>query len=60
VSRPTFLTVPRFALSLVLGEFARSSVLAGQRAMPTVLEGAGFDFTHRTLDDALRAALARE
>src|SRR5688572_5170204 len=32
VSRPTVLPVPRFAISLVLGEFGRSSVLAGQRA----------------------------
>jgi uncharacterized protein (TIGR01777 family) len=59
VSRPTFLPVPRFAISLVLGEFGRSSVLAGQRAVPTVLQDAGFPFTHTTLDDALRAALGR-
>jgi uncharacterized protein len=58
VSRPTLLTVPRFAISLALGEFGRSSVLAGQRALPTVLENAGFTFTDTTLDDALRRALA--
>jgi uncharacterized protein (TIGR01777 family) len=58
VSRPTVLTVPRFAISLALGEFGRSSVLAGQRALPTVLQGAGFTFTHTTLDEALRAALS--
>jgi uncharacterized protein (TIGR01777 family) len=56
VSRPTFLTVPRFAISLALGEFGRSSVLAGQRAIPEVLQKAGFTFRHQTLDDALRAA----
>jgi len=56
VSRPTFLTVPRFAISLALGEFGRSSVLAGQRALPAVLHKAGFTFRHPTLDDALRAA----
>jgi NAD dependent epimerase/dehydratase family enzyme len=58
VSRPTLLTVPRFAISLVLGEFGRSSVLAGQRALPKVLQSAGFTFTDTTLDDALRVALA--
>ena len=58
VSRPTVLAVPGFAISLALGEFGRSSVLAGQRALPTVLQEAGFAFTHTTLDDALRAALA--
>jgi uncharacterized protein len=58
VSRPTVLAVPGFAISLALGEFGRSSVLAGQRALPTVLQEAGFAFTHTTLDDAFRAALA--
>lgn len=57
LSRPTFLTVPRFAISLALGEFGRSSVLAGQQALPAALEQAGFRFTHPTLDDALTAAL---
>jgi uncharacterized protein len=60
VHRPTFLAVPRFAISLALGEFGRSSVLAGQRAVPKVLETAGFTFSYRTLDDALKAALADE
>jgi uncharacterized protein len=58
VSRPTLLSVPRFAISLALGEFGRSSVLGGRRALPTVLEDAGFTFTDTTLDDALRTALA--
>jgi uncharacterized protein (TIGR01777 family) len=58
LSRPTVLTVPRFAVSLGLGEFGRSSVLAGQRAVPAVLQANGFTFTHDTVDDALRAALA--
>ena len=56
--RPTVLAVPAFALSLALGEFGRSSVLGGQRALPTKLTGSGFAFTHIHLDSALRAALA--
>jgi uncharacterized protein len=59
VRRPTVLTVPGFALSAVLGEFARSSVLGGQRASSRKLTGAGFTFTHTRLDQALRTALAR-
>jgi NAD dependent epimerase/dehydratase family enzyme len=43
----------------VLGEFARSSVLGGQRASSAKLTGAGFTFTHTRLDQALRTALAR-
>ena len=59
VRRPTVLPVPGFVLSTVLGEFARSSVLGGQRASSEKLTGAGFTFTHTRLDQALRAALAR-
>jgi uncharacterized protein (TIGR01777 family) len=56
--RPTVLPVPRFALSLVLGEFGRSSVLGGQRALPEKLTGSGFRYTHPDLESALRSALA--
>ncbi len=59
VHRPAVLPVPGPVLSLVLGEFGRSSVLAGQRAVPRVLERAGYRWTHPDLDDALRAALQR-
>ncbi len=59
VRRPTVLAVPAFVLSTVLGEFARSSVLGGQRASSAKLTGAGFTFTHTRLDEALRTALAR-
>ena len=48
-----------FAISAVLGEFARSSILGGQRASSAKLTGAGFSFTHTRLDQALRTALAR-
>jgi uncharacterized protein (TIGR01777 family) len=57
VHRPTVLTVPRVAVSLGLGEFGRSSVLAGQNAIPARLLEAGFTFTDRDLDDALRKAV---
>jgi len=59
VHRPAVLAVPRPAISLVLGEFGRSGVLAGQRAVPAKLEAAGYRFTHSTLDAALAEALAR-
>jgi uncharacterized protein (TIGR01777 family) len=59
VHRPTVLPVPGFVLSLALGEFARSSVLGGQKALSTKLTAAGFTFTHTSLEQALREALAR-
>jgi uncharacterized protein len=54
--RPAVLPVPGFGLRIVLGEFAEDA-LAGQRALPAVLEGAGFAFAHPDLESALRAAL---
>lgn len=57
--RPTVLPVPAFALKLALGEFGRSSVVGGQRALPTRLQESGYRFTHTDLPSALRAALAK-
>ena len=57
--RPTPLPVPGFAVSLGLGEFGRSSVLGGRRAVPQKLLDSGFTFAHLDLDGALRAALTR-
>ncbi|MGZ4547362.1 MAG: TIGR01777 family oxidoreductase [Blastococcus sp.] len=57
--RPTLLPVPAFALELALGEFGRSSVIGGQRALPVRLQESGYAFTHADLASALRAALAR-
>ncbi|SNS44800.1 hypothetical protein SAMN06893096_104160 [Geodermatophilus pulveris] len=59
VHRPAVLPVPGPVIALALGEFGRSSVLAGQRALPAALERAGYRWTHRDLDAALRAALQR-
>ena len=56
--RPTVLPVPSIALTLALGEFGRSSVVGGQRALPVRLQESGFRFTHADLPSALRAALA--
>jgi uncharacterized protein (TIGR01777 family) len=58
VHRPTVLPVPAFALSLALGEFGRSSVLGGQRAVPAKLLDSGYTFADTDLEQALRAALA--
>ncbi|VEG56338.1 TIGR01777 family protein [Mycolicibacterium aurum] len=59
VNRPTALMVPGFALRAALGEFADEGVLGGQRAIPAALEGAGFEFHHNTIGEALAFATAR-
>jgi uncharacterized protein (TIGR01777 family) len=58
VNRSTRLTAPRFAVRAALGEFADEALLTGQRAIPAVLEGAGFEFHHNTVGEALRYATA--
>jgi uncharacterized protein (TIGR01777 family) len=56
VHRPAPWKVPKFALKLVVGEFAEE-IVNGQRAVPAKLEDAGFVFSHATLAEALRAEL---
>ncbi len=58
-ARPTPWIVPGFAVSALVGEFAREAVLTGQRAVPKVLTDAGFDFRHRTIEDALGYAFGQ-
>ena len=58
VNRPTPLTVPGFAVRILLGEFADEGVLGGQRAIPAALERAGFRFHHNTVGEALAYATA--
>lgn len=56
--RPAVLPAPAFALRLVLGQMADEALLASQRAMPSRLICAGFQFTHSTVDEALATILA--
>lgn len=56
LGKPAPWVIPGFALNFVFGaEMARDAMLAGQRALPRVLEGAGFSFRHATLRAALAA-----
>lgn len=57
LGRPTVLPAPAFALKAVLGEFS-TEVLGSSRVMPEVLESRGFPFADRTIESAIRAALA--
>jgi len=55
--RPTVARVPGFALRLPLRAFAED-LLGGQRVVPRRLLAAGFGFTHREFEPALRETLA--
>lgn len=58
VGRPAPWVVPGFALRAMLGEFADEGALAGQRALPHVLEQHDFTFLHPSVHAALAAAVA--
>ncbi|MEI6254721.1 MAG: TIGR01777 family oxidoreductase [Mycobacteriaceae bacterium] len=57
LKRPAPWLVPGFALKALLGEFAEEGLLGGQRAIPAVLERAGFQFNHNTIGEALSYAI---
>lgn len=60
LGRPTLLAVPAFGPKLLLGtELAEELLFTSMRVAPTALEGAGYQFQHRELPSALRAALGR-
>ena len=56
LNRPAFLPVPAFVLKILLGEMAEL-LLGGQRVMPAKIESAGFEYTFRTLEEALNDVL---
>jgi uncharacterized protein (TIGR01777 family) len=57
--RPTALPVPAAGLRLIFGSMADNTLLASQRMTPKRLAGAGFEFRHPRLEEALRFELTR-
>ena len=57
--RPSVLPVPAFALEALFGTMADNTILASQRVVPKRLAGAGFEFRHPRLEEALRFELRR-
>jgi uncharacterized protein len=57
--RPAVVPIPAFALELAFGRMARHTILADQRVVPKRLAGAGFEFRHPRLEEALRFELTR-
>jgi uncharacterized protein (TIGR01777 family) len=59
LGRPALGRVPAAVVNWLLGEMGRSTLLTSQRVRPRRLMEAGFEFTHPTLEQSLRAELAR-
>jgi len=58
LSRPAWLSVPRFGPRLLLGsELADALLFTSARVLPSVLESSGFAFSHATLGEGLRHVL---
>ena len=59
--RPAALPIPRFISKVPfgVGDLVESLLFTSARVRPTVLESAGFEFTHSHLEGALRAVLGR-
>jgi len=54
LGRPSFVPAPAFAMRLALGELADALILGGQRVLPARVQALGYEFTHETLEPALR------
>jgi uncharacterized protein (TIGR01777 family) len=59
VHRPAIAPVPKFALRILLGEFADDGAVMSSRVLPGVLQQAGFGYVHPDLDSILRASFDR-
>ncbi len=57
MKRPSWLPVPGFALSLLLGEMGKELILSGQRAIPNRLLESGYEFLYARAEPALREML---
>ncbi|MFW6174919.1 MAG: TIGR01777 family oxidoreductase [Chloroflexota bacterium] len=57
LNRPALAWVPAAILRVTFGEMASELLLSSQRAVPSKLQAAGFEFQHTDIESALRAAL---
>lgn len=57
--RPTFLSVPAFAVRLIFGEMGEALLLSSQRVEPRRLQDSGFTFQFPDFETSLRRLLGR-
>jgi uncharacterized protein (TIGR01777 family) len=56
--RPTFLPLPEFAISMIMGEMGEELLLTSERVIPKRLLDAGFEFAYPDLRPAIEHATA--
>lgn len=56
--RPTFIPLPEFAVSMLMGEMGDALLLTSTKVIPKRLEDAGFEFKYPDLKGALEHALS--
>jgi uncharacterized protein (TIGR01777 family) len=54
MKKPALFPVPAFVLKAIFGEMAKETILGSQRAVPSVLVGAGFEFNKPTIRESLQ------
>jgi len=59
LSRPSFATMPAFAIRLLFGEMGEALMLDSTRVVPAKLTAANFQFHHEHLEPALRHLLEK-
>jgi hypothetical protein len=59
LGRPSFLTVPAFAIKLALGEMGNELLLQGTKALPKRLLEEGFDFHYTDIAESLNDILKK-
>jgi NAD dependent epimerase/dehydratase family enzyme len=58
MNRPFVVRAPEWAMKVVLGRDATEAILTSDADVaPAVLEASGFEFAHRTVEEAVAAAV---
>ena len=57
--RPAIAPIPGFTMRILFGELAKPLLIEGQRVLPKRLKESGYEFTHNTLEEALRDSLGK-
>lgn len=59
LSRPTFMSMPEWVISLLMGEMGKELLLNGKKVIPSKLLNAGYNFEYTDLQPALTDILKR-